>query len=73
MQDAANQLGIGLSVLKRLSRRLGLSRWPYRTRRSLRGVIEKTEMYLHEVRAGHATTALDCHTHAHPESTADLT
>ena len=39
-------LGIGLSVLKRVCRTIGLARWPYRKRQSLRNVIEQTKMYL---------------------------
>ncbi|KAL3138874.1 hypothetical protein ABBQ32_005702 [Trebouxia sp. C0010 RCD-2024] len=46
LADAAKSLDIGLSVMKRLCRNLGLARWPYRTRSSLRAVIEKTERYL---------------------------
>jgi hypothetical protein len=39
-------LGIGLSVLKRVCRTIGLARWPYRKRQSLRNVIEQTKKYL---------------------------
>ena len=46
MQEAAKSLEVGLSVMKRVCRTLGLVRWPYRSRSSLRSVIEKTEMYL---------------------------
>ncbi|KAK9824058.1 hypothetical protein WJX72_007412 [[Myrmecia] bisecta] len=46
IQDAAKQLNVGLSVLKRICRTMGLARWPYRTRLSLRGLIKKTEEYL---------------------------
>ena len=46
MQEAAKSLDVGLSVMKRVCRTLGLARWPYRTRSSLRSVIEKTEKYL---------------------------
>ena len=45
VQEAAQQLKIGLSVLKRICRQMGLARWPYRTRQSLRGVIAKTQEY----------------------------
>ena len=45
MQEAAQQLKVGLSVLKRICRQMGLARWPYRTRQSLRGVIAKTQQY----------------------------
>lgn len=46
VQTAAQELGVGLSVLKRICRQIGLARWPFRTRQSLRGVIAKTEQYL---------------------------
>ena len=46
LQDAAKQLSVGLSVLKRICRSMGLARWPYRSRNSLRGLIQKTEHYL---------------------------
>ena len=45
-QEAAAQLGIGLSVLKRVCRTIGLARWPYRKRQSLRNVVEQTKLYL---------------------------
>ena len=45
-QEAAVNLGIGLSVLKRVCRTIGLARWPYRKRQSLRHVIEQTKTYL---------------------------
>lgn len=44
--EAAKSLDVGLSVMKRVCRTLGLARWPYRTRASLQNVIEKTERYL---------------------------
>lgn len=46
MQEAASQLGIGLSVLKRVCRAIGLARWPFRKRQSLRNVMEQTKLYL---------------------------
>ena len=46
VQEAAKSLGLGLSVMKRVCRTLGLTRWPYTTRTSLRRVIERTELYL---------------------------
>lgn len=39
------KLKVGLSVLKRICRQMGLARWPFRTRQSLRGVIAKTREY----------------------------
>ena len=46
LQEAAKKLDVGLSVMKRVCRTLGLARWPYRTRASLQNVIAKTERYL---------------------------
>lgn len=46
LAEAAKSLNVGLSVMKRVCRTLGLARWPYRTRASLQSVIEKTEKYL---------------------------
>ncbi|KAL0041696.1 hypothetical protein WJX79_001057 [Trebouxia sp. C0005] len=46
LAEAAKSLDVGLSVMKRVCRTLGLARWPYRTRASLQSVIEKTEKYL---------------------------
>ena len=45
LQEAAMKLKVGLSVLKRICRQMGLARWPFRTRQSLRGVISKTHEY----------------------------
>jgi RWP-RK domain len=33
-------------VLKRVCRTIGLARWPYRKRQSLRNVVEQTKLYL---------------------------
>lgn len=46
LQDAAKKLNLGLSVLKRLCRDIGLVRWPYRKRHSLANVISKTQRFL---------------------------
>lgn len=46
LAEAAKSLDVGLSVMKRVCRTLGLARWPYRTRASLQSVIDKTEKYL---------------------------
>lgn len=46
IQDAAKKLNLGLSVLKRVCRDIGLVRWPYRKRQSLTTVISKTERFL---------------------------
>ena len=45
-QEAAKKLDVGLSVMKRVCRTLGLARWPYRTRASLLNVIATTERYM---------------------------
>lgn len=49
IQEAAQQLGIGLSVLKRVCRTIGLARWPFRKRQSLRNVMEQTKLYLNDI------------------------
>lgn len=46
MQAAAVEMGVGMSVLKRVCRGLGLARWPFRLRQSLRAVISQTELYM---------------------------
>jgi RWP-RK domain len=46
LQDAAKKLNLGLSVLKRVCRDIGLVRWPYRKRNSLANVISKTQRFL---------------------------
>lgn len=46
MQQAAEQLGYSAGSLKRVCRKLGLARWPYRVRKSLRSVIAKTEEFM---------------------------
>ena len=33
-------------MLKRVCRTIGLARWPYRKRQSLRNVVEQTKLYL---------------------------
>ncbi|KAL0037566.1 hypothetical protein WJX77_002872 [Trebouxia sp. C0004] len=53
LAEAAKSLDVGLSVMKRVCRTLGLARWPYRTRASLQSVIEKTEKYLADRRLDH--------------------
>lgn len=60
MQEAAQQLKVGLSVLKRICRQMGLARWPFRTRQSLRGVIAKTQEYYQGVSAGLALQPGTC-------------
>ena len=60
MQEAAAQLKVGLSVLKRICRQMGLARWPFRTRQSLRGVIAKTQQYYHVSALQHSQTS-SCH------------
>lgn len=45
-QEAAKQLGIGLSVLKRVCREKGLVRWPFRKRKSLNNVMQQTKTFL---------------------------
>lgn len=42
-EDAANRLGIGLTVLKRICRKFGVPRWPYRKIKSLDRLITNVE------------------------------
>ena len=37
---------MGVSVLKRICRDLGLARWPFRKRQSITHAISKTQQYL---------------------------
>ena len=37
---------MGVSVLKRICRDLGLARWPFRKRQSITHAITKTQQYL---------------------------
>lgn len=50
-QNAAEALGMGVSVLKRICRSMGLARWPFRKRQSITHIISKTQQYLVRVRA----------------------
>ncbi len=43
-EEAAKHLGIGLTVLKRLCRKFGVPRWPYRMRRSVERLIKNVEV-----------------------------
>lgn len=46
LQEATAKLGVGRTVLTRRMRQLGISRWPYRRRASMRKLIAKTHCYL---------------------------
>ncbi|EIE19961.1 hypothetical protein COCSUDRAFT_58197 [Coccomyxa subellipsoidea C-169] len=46
IQEATARLGVGRTVLTRRVRQLGISRWPYRRRASMRKLIAKTHHYL---------------------------
>ena len=46
LQQAAELLGLSAGSLKRVCRKLGLARWPFRVRKSLRAVIAKTEEFM---------------------------
>ncbi|KAK9786896.1 hypothetical protein WJX73_009279 [Symbiochloris irregularis] len=59
IQEAAMKLKVGLSVLKRICRQLGLARWPFRTRQSLRGVIAKTREHYQGDEAGEGINQAD--------------
>ena len=45
-QVAAKKLNLGLTVLKRVCREIGLVRWPYRKRKSIENVISQTHDFL---------------------------
>ncbi|KAL4858435.1 Prefoldin subunit 3 [Chlorella vulgaris] len=45
LREAAEQLGVGVTTLKKLCRQSGLGRWPYRARCSLRNLREKMREY----------------------------
>ncbi|BDA51328.1 probable protein RKD5 at N-terminal half [Coccomyxa sp. Obi] len=46
IEEAAAKLGVGRTVLTRRVRQLGIQRWPYRRRASMRNLILKTRLYL---------------------------
>jgi hypothetical protein len=43
-EEAARRLGIGLTVLKRICRKFGVPRWPYRKLKSLDRLISNVEV-----------------------------
>lgn len=45
-QQAAKQLHVGVTTLKKVCRRGGVPRWPYRKRSSLDNLIEKTARFI---------------------------
>mmetsp|Transcript_20115 Transcript_20115/g.60721 ORF Transcript_20115/g.60721 Transcript_20115/m.60721 type:complete len:411 (+) Transcript_20115:414-1646(+) len=59
IQEAAKQLGIGLSVLKRVCREKGLVRWPFRKRKSLNNVMQQTKTFLAEDKQAAVLEALE--------------
>ena len=46
--DAANRLGVGVTVLKKICRKHGIVRWPYRKRKSLRKLIDCVKEYANQ-------------------------
>ncbi|CAL8466317.1 g5853 [Coccomyxa elongata] len=46
LEEAAAKLGVGRTVLTRRVRQLGIQRWPYRRRASMKSLILKTRLYL---------------------------
>ena len=44
-QQAASQLGVGVTTLKKVCRVHSIGRWPFRKRSSLNRLIEKTREY----------------------------
>ena len=45
-EEAAKKLGVGLTVLKRICRKFGVPRWPYRKLKSLDRLITNVEVNL---------------------------
>lgn len=43
-EEAAKKLGVGLTVLKRICRKFGVPRWPYRKLKSLDRLITNVEV-----------------------------
>ncbi|KAK9823212.1 hypothetical protein WJX72_001121 [[Myrmecia] bisecta] len=44
--EAAQELGMSLSALKGLAHEQGIQRWPYRSRQSIRALIEQTVQHI---------------------------
>lgn len=59
VQEAARHLGIGLSVLKRVCREMGLVRWPFRKRQSINNVMQQTKTFLAEDKQAEVLAALE--------------
>ena len=45
VQEAAAKLEMGVGLFKRVCKRLGMQRWPYRMRQSYKAMIKRTEQY----------------------------
>lgn len=52
-EEAAKRLGVGLTVLKRICRKFGVPRWPFRKLKSLDRLITNVEVRLVLLSAGH--------------------
>ncbi|KAK9815527.1 hypothetical protein WJX72_005154 [[Myrmecia] bisecta] len=50
--EAAQALGVGLSTLKNCAHDVGITRWPFRSRQSLRVIIEQTTQYIKDNKLG---------------------
>lgn len=48
LQDAAKQLNVGMTTLKKICRDVGLTRWPFRKRTSIERLIERTKYFIEE-------------------------
>lgn len=48
VQDAAKQLNVGMTTLKKICRDVGLTRWPFRKRFSIERLIERTKYFIEE-------------------------
>ena len=49
-EEAAKKLGVGLTVLKRICRKFGVPRWPYRKLKSLDRLISNVEVRINTFR-----------------------
>ena len=48
MQDAAKQLNVGVTTLKKICRIAEVTRWPFRKRTSIERLIERTKHFVEE-------------------------
>lgn len=48
VQDAAKQLNVGVTTLKKICRIAKVTRWPFRKRTSIERLIERTKYFMEE-------------------------